>query len=286
MRHAHWFTLWLALAMTAGRAAFAADELYFTAPPRDVAGGDESEVYQPVADYLGAAIGRKIVYLNPDNWLSYQSKMRKGEFDLIFDGPHFVSWRIARLQHEPLARLPGKLIFVVIARKDNDRVNSPKDLEGRTVCGMPAPNLATLTMYSLFENPARQPLVIQTRSFKEAYDQMLAGRCVAAAMGRGFYTNFDKDQVKTKVLYTSAGVPNQAFSAGTRFSAQDKAGMTAALLAPEARVKMAKFFEIFNKDKDLATTSRNEFDGVAVLLKDTYGFDLAGEWRSTTAGAR
>lgn len=250
--------------------AMAAD-LVFTAPPRD-AGGDESEIYKPIADYLSAVTGKRIVYQFSDNWLTYQDKIRKGEYDLIFDGPHFMSWRIMKMQHEPLARLPGKLDFVVIARKDNDKINSVKDLNGRTVCGMAPPNLATLTMYAQYDNAARQPLVIATKSFKEAYDNVLAGKCVGGAMGAGFFKKLDKGE--TKILFHSPGMPNQAFSAGPRFSDADKVKMADALVAPEARAKMAKFFEIFSKEKDLVKATKSEYDGLAVLLKDVYGFDV------------
>ena len=254
--------------------AMAADVLTFTAPPRDVGGGNEPAVYGPVADYLSSVTGKKIVYKHPGDWLSYQSDMRKGAYDLIFDGPHFVSWRMSQIGHEPIAKLPGKLVFVVIARKDDAAVDSTTYLAGRSVCGMPRPNLATLTMYSLFENPMRQPRVVQTASFKDAYDSLLAGKCIAAVMGKGFYNRFDKDGVKTKILYTSPGVPNQAFSASNKFSAEDRRKMTEALTSPQARAKMAKFFEIFSKEKDLVAAKHDEFEGIAALLKDVYGFDL------------
>lgn len=253
--------------------AASAQDYIFTAPPRDVGGGDEQAVYGPVAAYLSAATGKKIVYEHSDNWLSYQDNMRKGRFDLVFDGPHLLSWRLLKLQHEPLAKLPGKLVFVVVAKKDNDKVNSVKDLSGRTVCGMAPPNLATLTLYSRFDNAARQPLVISAKSFKEAFAMMNAGKCAAAAMGKGFFKNLDKGE--SKILWQSPGVPNQAFSAGPRFSEQDRSKMIAALTASEARAKMAKFFGIFSKQKDLVVAKREEFDGISSLLQDSYGFDVA-----------
>lgn len=253
--------------------AMAAD-LVFTAPPRG-AEENESDVYQPIAEYLSAAIGKKIVYEHSDNWLTYQYKMQKGSYDLVFDGPHFLSWRMIKLNHEPLVKFPGKLAFVVIARKDNDRINEVKDLAGRTVCGMAPPNLATLTMYSLFENPARQPLIVEVQSFKQAYQDVLANKCAAAVLRDAAFNKLDKDKNAAKVLFHSKGVPNQAFSAGPRFTAEDKAKMVKALLAPEAKVKLAKFLERFNmKDKELLAASRAEFEGIAVLLKDTYGFDV------------
>lgn len=265
--------------------AMAADVLTFTAPPRDVGGGNEPAVYGPVADYLSNVTGKKIVYKHPGDWLSYQSDMRKGAYDLIFDGPHFVSWRMSQIGHEPIAKLPGKLVFVVIARKDDTRVDSVNYLAGRSVCGMPRPNLATLTMYSLFENPMRQPRIVQSASFKDAYESLQSGKCVAAVMGKGFYNRFDKDGLKTKILYTSPGVPNQAFSASSKFSAEDRRKMTEALTSPQARAKMAKFFEIFSKEKDLVAAKHDEFEGVAALLKDVYGFDLPATATPTKSAA-
>lgn len=252
--------------------AIAADYV-FTAPPRD-AGGDESEVYKPVADYLSAVTGKRIVYQYVDNWLTYQDKMRKGEYDVVFDGPHFLSWRMAKLQHEPIAKLPGKLVFATIAKKENDKVNAMKDLAGRPVCGLAPPNLATLTMSAQFDNPARQPLIREVKSFKEAYEGVVSGKCLAASLPMGAMKNLDQKNQAVKVIYQSDGVPNQGFSAGARFTADDKAKMAAALLLPEAKTKMSKFFDTWNKGKELAKASRGEYENVAILLKDTYGFDV------------
>lgn len=251
----------------------AANEYIFSAPPRG-AGIDESDVYRPVAEYLSAATGKKIVYRHSDNWLTYQNEMRKGTYDLVFDGPHFLSWRMVKLQHEPVAKLPGKLVFVVVAKKDNARIGSVKDLAGRVVCGLAPPNLATLTLMAQFDNPARQPLVLEVQSFKDAYEGVVEGRCVGASMPAGVAKSLDKDAA-LKILYQSDGVPNQGFSAGPRFSAEDRAKMADALVAPQARTRLAKFFETWNKDKELMRATHAEYEGVAVLLKDTFGFDLA-----------
>jgi len=250
-----------------------AADLVFTAPPRD-SGGDESDVYKPVADYMSAVTGKRVVYQWADNWLTYQDKMRKGEYDLVFDGPHFLSWRMAKLQHEPLAKLPGKLIFSTIVRKENEKINSMRDLAGRPVCGLAPPNLATLTLNAQFDNPARQPLILEAKSFKEAYDGVVNGKCLAASIPLGALKKLDEQKQAVKIIYTSDGVPNQGFSAGARFTADEKAKMAAALLSPDAKVKMSKFFDTWNKGKELAPANRPEYENVVVLLKDTYGFDV------------
>lgn len=251
----------------------AAEEYIFTAPPRDD-GASEADVYEPIAKYLSAVTGKKIVYRHYDNWLTYQNEMRKGTYDLVFDGPHFISWRMVRLGHEPLVKLPGKLAFVVVTKKDNDKIESLKDLAGRTVCGLAPPNLATLTMQAQFDNPARQPIVVEVKSFKESYEGLLKGRCLAAVLRDSVHKNLDKDQA-TRVIFRSDGVANQAFSAGARFTPQDKEKIVQALLAPEAKTRLSVFFERYNKDKDLLKASREEYANLAHLLKDVWGFELA-----------
>lgn len=252
-------------------AAVAGEEYIFSAPPRET-GENESEVYQPIADYLSKATGKKIVYKHSDNWLSYQEEMRKGTYDLVFDGPHFVSWRMAKLQHVPLVKLAGDLAFVVIVRKDNDRINDIKSLAGRVVCGMAPPNLATLTLYNQFDNPVRQPLVMETQSFALAYQGMIDGKCVAAVMRDQMFNKLNKDKKAARVIFHSPGVPNQAFSASPRIAAADQVKITEALLAPKARQHLAQFFSRYSKDRDLIPASKVEFRNLQFLLKDTWGF--------------
>ena len=251
--------------------AVAEEEYIFSAPPRET-GENETEVYQPVADYLSKATGKKIVYRHSDNWLSYQDGMRKGAYDLVFDGPHFVSWRMARLKHVPLVKLPGNLAFVVVVRKDNKHINNVKDLAGRPVCGMAPPNLATLTLYSQFDNPARQPLITEVRSFELAYQGVIGGKCVGTVMRDQLLAKLDKDKESVRIIFRSPGMPNQAFSAGPRFSTEERNRIAEALLSPEARKQLPQFFGRYSKDKDLIRAQDAEFRDLLVLLKDTWGF--------------
>lgn len=249
----------------------AEDEYIFSAPPRET-GENETEVYQPIADYLSRVIGKKIVYKHSDNWLSYQDGMRKGTYDIVFDGPHFVSWRMARLKHVPVAKLPGNLAFVVAVRKDNNRINEIKDLAGRSVCGMAPPNLATLTLYGQFNNPSRQPLITEVQSFELAYQGVVSGKCAAVVMRDKLLDKLNKDKDSVRVIFRSPGVPNQAFSAGPRFSTEDRNKIVGALLSPDARKQLPQFFGRYSKDKDLIPAEDAEFRDLLILLKDSWGF--------------
>ena len=104
--------------------------IVFSAPPREPYEVGR-EIYQPIVEYLSRVTGKRVVYRQPGNWLTYQTEMLKGGYDLVFDGPHFNSWRMAHQQHNALVRYADDHIFAVIVRKDNVHINDLKQAGGQ-----------------------------------------------------------------------------------------------------------------------------------------------------------
>lgn len=208
-----------------------AQDLILTAPPREKP-ADGLKQYGPLADYLTKLLGRKVVYTHPGNWLKYQRDMREDKYDIIFDGPHFISWRIAHLGHEVLVRLPGTLEFYLIAKKSNDKLNSIDDMIAQEFCGIPPPNLATLSILAAFPNPVRQPVIKGIRGGAEAvYKDFLAGQCSAAVLRVEYYKKkvSVEDRAKLKIVYASKPYPDQAISVSKRVTAREKSLIVQAL---------------------------------------------------------
>jgi len=277
MKNLKFATLLLTALFLAPPAVFAANgETYiFSAPPRGTE-AQEREVYGPIAQYLSAATGKNIVYKHPDNWLNYQNQMQKGQYDLVFDGPHFISWRMSKVGHQPLAKLPGQLSFVVMTREDAKlSSNSLDGLAGRKVCGLAPPNLATLTMYNQFPNPMRQPQVKETEGFNLAFKGVIDQECDAAVMRDKMYNKLQaSSKTKAKVIWSSQGISNQGFSAGPRFSPGDRKKITDALISANAQQPLQKFFDRFSKqNKKLLPASAGEYAGLGSLLRDVWGFE-------------
>jgi len=262
--------LWIGLALALAAPAAPA-ELVFSAPPREAgAGGDDS--YGPIADFIAKVVGQKVVYQNPGNWLTYQSEMRKGQYDIVFDGPAFIGWRMSHLDHQPLVKFPGELSFVVIVRKDQGKISELKDLAGRTLCAHAPPNLATLTVQFEFDNPMRQPLVLETMGFPSAYKGVVSGRCVGAILQGKILAELDKEAQAVKVVFKSKGLPNQAFSAGPRLGPEMREKLSAALLSPEGLQATEKLRARF-KIKEFVRAQPQEYAGLGKLMRDVYGFD-------------
>lgn len=210
--------------------AFSA-ELIFTAPPRESARAGQ-KLYAPVAKYLSKLLNKKVTYKHPGNWFSYQNNMRKDKYDIIFDGPHFISWRVAHINHEVLLKLPGELKFMVVTNKSNNTLNEGKDLIGKRFCGISPPNLSSLSFLASFKNPVLQPKVKGIKGgMGKVYKAFAKNKCPAAVLRNTFYkkklTNSQRE--KLKIIFDSPSLPNQAISVSSRLSSAEKQRITTAL---------------------------------------------------------
>lgn len=248
-------------------------DLIFTSAPRDTKEKEE-EIYKPIIDLMSKAGGQKVVFQHGDNFLVYQSEMRKGNYDIVFDGPHFVSWRMTKLNHVPLVKFPGNLVFSAITAKKHEKITELKGLVGRTVCAFPPPNLATLSVLVEFENPSRQPLIVETETFPEVYKKVVSGKCVGGILQAKLFQELDKDAQLGKVLFTSKPLPNQAFSAGPRVTRDMRDKIIAALLSPEGAVATQKLRDVYKIKAPMQAATEQEFEGLGKLLRDVWGFDL------------
>jgi ABC-type phosphate/phosphonate transport system substrate-binding protein len=252
------------------RAPFSSDDtIVFSAPPRESEPEGEA-IYRPIADYLSRATGKRIVYRYPGTWGVYRSEMLRGAYDLVFDGPHFNAYRAERLQHNVLVKVPSRHAFVVITRQTQPFAGV-QQMAGRTFCTHAPPNLATLVLLEQFDNPARQPMIVNTEGWQNIYAGVSAGRCVGAILPLAIYKQFDRGG-EMKVVYQSASMPNQAFSAGPRVSEADQRQIAAALVAPEAAAATAKLRAAFKVGEHFAPASNAEYVGLASYLRNEWGY--------------
>lgn len=245
--------------------------LVMSAPPRD---SEESghRIFDPIAEYLSRVIGRRVVYKHPTTWGGYQADMQAGAYDIVFDGPHFVSWRIKNTGHNALVRIPGDFIYTAVVRKDDAKVTRLKELAGHKICAHAPPNLGTLIMFNEFDNPSRQPVVIVEKGYKQIYEALLKGDCEAAMLPLYELAKYEKDNPQTRVIFRTGAMPQQAFSAGPRVTPAEQAKITEALLAPAAAIPLTDFRHTYGSGHGLVAASDKEYAGLALYLRDQWGF--------------
>lgn len=197
-----------------------AEGLILTGPPRETP-AKGVKMYGPVAEHLTKVLGVKVTYVHPGNWLNYQREMRNDKYDIIFDGPHFIAWRVAHLGHEAIVKLPGKLQFMLVNDKNNTDIDNPDKLIGKRICGISPPNLSTLSVLDYYRNPVRQPIIKGIKGGMGKVHKSYVGkkaRCDAAIFRTAFFKKkLKKDQrEKLKTLYLSKAMPNQGISVSKR----------------------------------------------------------------------
>ncbi len=253
-------------------AAFASQNtLVLSAPPRDSAESGH-QIFDPIADYLSQVIGRRVVYKHPTTWGGYQADMQAGAYDIVFDGPHFVSWRIKNLKHNVLVRLPGDFIYTAVVLKDNNKVTQLNQLAGDKICAHAPPNLGTLIMYDQFENPLRQPVVIVEEGYKQIYAALLKGECEAGMLPLYELAKYEQNNPQTRVIFRTGAMPQQAFSAGPRVTPAEQARIADALLSPAAAIPLSDFRRVYGAGQGLVAASDKEYAGLALYLRDQWGF--------------
>ncbi|HET9122151.1 MAG TPA: PhnD/SsuA/transferrin family substrate-binding protein [Acidiferrobacteraceae bacterium] len=241
-----------------------ANEYVFSAPPRGSL-KQESAMYDPIANYLSRATGKKIVFRYASNWLIYSQNMTRGDYDLAFDGPHFNGWREQHLGAVPLVKIPDPFVFVAVTLTSNPAIRKLSDLVGRPVCAHAPPNLGTLLLLHQFKNPMAQPYLVDIHGWKNAYQGMVKGRCVATILPLKNLQKFEHGQAVARILYQAPTLPNQALSAGPRVSRAMRRAIRTALLMPEGQKITQPLRHAFASGKFVAAT-RAEYAGLGHLL--------------------
>lgn len=245
------------------------EALVFTAPPRETPEAG-IEIYQPVADYLSQAIGKKVRYKHPGTWGVYRTEMLKGSYDIIFDGPHFNSYRMEKLSHNILVKIPERHEFTVIVRKDKP-FQTVSQMAGRTFCTHAPPNLGTLVLLSQFDNPSRQPVIINSKGWETIYNGVISGKCVGGVLPMANLKKYDRSN-QTRVVFKTAAMPNQAFSAGPRVSLEDQMKLAQALASPDAAAPTEKLRAAYKVGDGFALASNQEYHGLAEYLRNEWGY--------------
>lgn len=222
--------------------------------------------FQPMARYLSAATGQPVKLVTTENFLSHWQMMKRGEYDLILDGPHFTDYRIKEMGYEVLAKFPEVVSYTLVANEDLF-VLEPRELIGHSIATTPSPALGALRLAELFPNPLRQPNIVEADDSQAAAERTLEGRADAAIVPTPLLNRYPA----LVPVVTTAQVPAPAVSASESVPAQVRQTIKQALLQAEQNEAGRKMLEAINIDR-FEDTNAAEYDGYAKLLQGVWGY--------------
>lgn len=249
-----------------------AKDLIFSTPPTQSAEVTLKN-YQPLIDYLSKTIGQHIVIEPAHNYQEYTSKMRKGEYDMVLDGAHFIKWRIEKLHHVVIAKQPGDLHFVVVVKRES-RIRNLKDLWAEPLCSMPVPHIAPLTLLAHYNNPIIEPIIVPVNSFKSGMECLQKGNGVAVLLRDKFWQKAVKNKADYRIVYTTTRkLPARGLTVSSRLSKSDQQKITYALTSVKGREYADKALSTVGGGKFVHANSK-DFDKLDEVIELVWGFNL------------
>ncbi len=263
-----------ALSVILSSSALAADEalaplIFGTAPTSSPE--ETKKSYAQMIAYLSTTIGYPVRLQTATNYQEYQVNMRSGVYDLAFDGPPFVSWRMEKMNHVPLVKLPAEIRIIVIKR-DDSKFNTLEELGTHSVntCVVPSPNTLTLIFLNYFPHPARQPNLLPIKGFKNIENCLRSGKGEIAVFRNMYWKKMDKTGLKV-MFEPGIGYPERTISAGPKVNEEMREKIVKALTSEEGATASKEVLSRFQRDK-FVKANAEDFIGQAEMLRPVWGF--------------
>lgn len=228
------------------------------------------EIYGPLVEYLSEVTGKKVEIKTASTFIDYNNNLQKNNYQIIFDGPHFVGWRMDKFGHVPVARLPGYIKIVVVVKKDS-KITSMEQLAGNRVCSFPSPNMLTMAFFEHYPNPIRQPVPVPAKGFK-GLEKCLERNDVVAAVLRDKMWAKMKNKENFKILFAPKNIyPERTFSLSPGIDTATRKKITYALLSSEGQAHLQGILKTFKRDR-LVPARPDEYKDLGLLLAPIWGF--------------
>ncbi|MGM0594880.1 MAG: phosphate/phosphite/phosphonate ABC transporter substrate-binding protein [Pseudomonadota bacterium] len=135
--------------------------------------------YQPLVQYLSQTTDERFRIVTNSNFLTHWQTTKRGEYDLIIDGPQFTGYRLEKLDYTIVVKFPNVVSYTLVTGED-EFIMEANELIGKRIATTPSPALGALRLQQLFPNPLRQPLILETDNSDAAAQRVLEGEAHAA----------------------------------------------------------------------------------------------------------
>jgi ABC-type phosphate/phosphonate transport system substrate-binding protein len=224
------------------------------------------QIYQPLADYLAQVTGQQIRLITSSNFLAHWQMMKRDNYDLILDGPHFTAYRTKNMGYTVLAKLPDIVSYTLVANEEQ-MILDPLELIGKTIATTPSPALGALRLIEIYPNPLRQPILVETPDSEQAAELAVQGEVVAAMIPAPLVGRYPSLTTVT----TTEQLPSPAISASPAVDLELQQALRQALLNAPNNPEGRKALEALNAPL-LEAADNQRFQGLERLLEGMWGY--------------
>ncbi len=227
--------------------------------------------FQPLADYLGKASGKRVVIRTLPNFLAYWEVVRQDSgFHLVLDAAHFTDYRVKKLGFKVLAKLPDTVSYSLIVGSDA-LVIDPVELVGKTVATTGAPSIGAARLNAMYPNPVRQPIIVDSGTAEEGVEMVVKNKVQAAIVPTPLVSQRMAQGGGISVVTTTEPLPHIAFSVSPKLDDATREKIRNALVNAAKTEDGRKMLKDVNFERfDPAT--EQVYTGQGSILKEYWGY--------------
>lgn len=227
--------------------------------------------FQPLADYLSKASGKRVVIRTLPNFLAYWEVVRQDSgFHLVLDAAHFTDYRVKKLGFKVLAKLPDTVSYSLIVGS-GALVIDPVELVGKTVATTGAPSIGAARLNAMYPNPVRQPIIVDSGTAEEGLEMVIKNKTQAAIVPTPLVSQRMAQGGGISVVTTTEPLPHIAFSASPKLDDATREKIRNALVNATKTEDGRKMLKDVNFERFDPATDQ-VYTGQGNILKEYWGY--------------
>ncbi|MFW2439004.1 MAG: phosphate/phosphite/phosphonate ABC transporter substrate-binding protein [Arenicellales bacterium] len=225
------------------------------------------EIFQPLADYMQSLTGQEVEIITYPNFISYWTETKKtNSYDIAFDAAHFLDYRNKNIDFTVLAKQPGSVSISLIVSEDA-LVFEPEELIGKKIATLGPPSIAASRINEIFNNPLRQPTIIEANDSSHIMELLMSGEVDAAMLPTPLVSARMSGDGGIAVVLTTEPVPSMGISVSPVVSSELRETLAKGLIEADKTDEGKKMLSA-TKLNPFEKTNNQEYFGFDVLLQD------------------
>ncbi len=183
-----------------------------------------AETYQPLADYLSAALGQPVNLESAKDFFTFHTRTIEGEYELVLTAPHlaWLAWKEGGYRPLLIYREPAKGFVVVKADSPYRRLG---DLKGKTIAIPDTNAVVNIRLAKILAgrglNPGRELTVREAGSHTNAAAYVDTRQTDAAVVGVFPFLRLPSaERKRLRILAATPDLPSHVFLVHPRMDSQ------------------------------------------------------------------